>query len=78
MNNFSNASKEIQDMAIYLASLPPEQFTLLAFTLGYVIAPNLTVNQQNSVGNFLILFGQVLLTFNAQSNYIVNLKPSNE
>ena len=41
--------------------------------MGFALAPGLTTNQQNSVGNFIILFGQVLLTFNAQNNYLVNI-----
>ncbi|RCX16894.1 hypothetical protein DFR58_109121 [Anaerobacterium chartisolvens] len=47
-------------------SIPPEQFTLLASVVGFLLAENLDANEQNSLGNFLTLVGQVLMTVASQ------------
>jgi hypothetical protein len=49
-----------------LHDIPPGLFTIIAEILGLYVADNLKLNQQNSVGNWLQLVGQVILTFNAQ------------
>lgn len=67
------AQKELQNFADYLLQLSPEEITLLAFSLAYLTASPLTINQQNTIGNFVILFGQVFLTMNAQHVYLNNL-----
>ena len=77
-HDFSSAKNQIQQMADTLLNLSPQELSLIAFTLGFTISPTLTINQQNSVGNFFILFGQVLLTFNAHGNYLVNLRDPND
>lgn len=51
----------------WLFSLNAYEFTFIATTLGFLISPQLTVNQQNSLGNFFELLGQVILTINAQN-----------
>ena len=56
-----------------LLSLNEYELTVLGCAIGLLIAPTITTNQQNSLGNFFELVGQVLLTVNAQ---IVNLQPS--
>jgi hypothetical protein len=35
------------------------------------------ITQQNAIGNFFILFGQVLVTFNSQNNYLKNINRDN-
>lgn len=75
--DMNSAKNEIKQMADYLLSLSPQELSLLSFVMGFTLSPCLTINQQNAIGNFLILFGQVMLTFNAQSNYLVNLNASN-
>lgn len=47
-------------------NLSPLEFTTLAVFSGYLISCNLTVDEQNSIGNWLELLGQIILTFNAQ------------
>ena len=63
---------EMRQIADNLLQLTPEQFTLLSFSLGYLLATPLTIDQQNTLGNFIILFGQVFLTLNAQKTYVSN------
>ena len=60
-------SKDIVSFSDWLFSLNPYEFSFIAVVFGFVISPNLTVNQQNSLGNFLELTGQVILTINAQA-----------
>lgn len=70
--DMNQAQTDIQNFADYLLQLSPEEMALLAFSLAYILAQPLTVNQQNTIGNFVILFGQVFLTMNAQQVYINN------
>ena len=56
-----------------LLSLNEYELTVLGCAIGLLLAPTITVNQQNSLGNFFELIGQVLLTVNAQ---IINNQPS--
>ena len=36
----------------WLSTLNPYEFTLVATIIGFIISPSLTLNQQNSIGNF--------------------------
>ena len=56
-----------------LLSMNEYELTILGFAIGMFIAPMLTTNQQNSLGNFFELIGQTLLTVNAQT---INLQPA--
>ena len=56
-----------------LLSLNEYELTILGFAIGTLLAPTITINQQNSLGNFFELIGQTLLTINAQA---VNLQPN--
>ncbi|TCO76858.1 hypothetical protein [Marinisporobacter balticus] len=47
-------------------NLPPEQFTLLAYLVGALLAQNLDSDEQNSLGNFVEAVGQAILTIAAQ------------
>lgn len=57
-----------------LFSLNAYEFSLLGTVIGFAIAPTLTVNQQNSLGNFFELIGQIILTINAQNTTLLQLK----
>lgn len=46
--------------------LPAEVMTALGAVAGYALAGELTVNQMNVLGNFLMLTGQILETIAAQ------------
>lgn len=50
-----------------LFSLSAIEFNLLATVIGFAITPTLTTNEQNSLGNFFTLIGQILMTANAQN-----------
>lgn len=56
-----------------LLSLNSYELTILGTSIGLLIAPTITINQQNSLGNFFELLGQILLTINAQE---INLQPT--
>lgn len=51
----------------WLFSLSAYEFTIMGAALGLIIAKPLTINQQNSLGNFFELVGQIILTINAQA-----------
>lgn len=50
--------------------LPPTQFTVLSSLLGLLLAQNLDLNQQNSLGNFIESLGQTILAFAAQGQLL--------
>ena len=58
-NNFSSFKN-------WIFSLSVLDFTIDATTIAIIMSQNLNQNQQNSVGNFFFLIGQVLITMNAQ------------
>lgn len=62
--------EKIIDFANYLLNLTPNEITLLASFLGLFFSQFLTPNQQNVLGNFFELMGQVLITMGAQGQYI--------
>lgn len=53
-----------------LFDLSPKTFTLLATIIGYMLIDDLTVSEQNSLGNFLMLVGQILETNASQAAVI--------
>lgn len=68
--DFSN----IKDFGSWILNLSPFEFTTLGTIVGYLIASVLSIQEQNSVGNWFELVGQIILTFNAQGAN--NLPPS--
>ena len=65
---------EIKSFANWINSLTPLEFKTLGTLIGYLISSVLTVQEQNSIGNWFELVGQIILTFNAQGSN--NLPPS--
>lgn len=63
-------SQDFNDIAKWLNSLNAYEFTLIATGIGVIIAKGLTINQQNSVGNFFEQVGQTLLTIGAQNQTV--------
>ena len=61
---FSN----IKDFGKWISELTPLEFTTIGTIIGYLISSVLTVQEQNSVGNWFELVGQIILTFNAQES----------
>lgn len=70
--NCNSDTTEIASFADWLMTLTPFEFTTLGTIIGYIISYNLTINQQNSIGNWLELVGQIVLTFNAQGSGQIN------
>ena len=62
-------------------NINPQLFSILAVAVGAAIVDDFDVNEQNSIGNWVILVGQYLLTYAAQQaliegridNYNVNI-----
>ncbi|MFI3260386.1 MAG: hypothetical protein R3Y13_01560 [bacterium] len=63
--NFIN--NDFKKFSSGLFALSAFEFNLLATIIGFAITPTLTTNEQNSLGNFFALVGQVLMTANAQN-----------
>ncbi len=68
-----DAQNDFQKLANCLLSLSAEELTLLTFSLAYTVSIPLTTDQQGTIGNTFILFGQVLLSMNAQRNYLSDI-----
>lgn len=45
-----------------LPNVPPKIFSLSAVAVGYLLIDDLTANEQNALGNWLMLTAQVLCT----------------
>lgn len=45
-----------------LPNISPKLFTLSASTIGFILLDDLTANEQNALGNWLMLVAQVLCT----------------
>ena len=61
-------NQDYKSFSKWLFSLNAYEFTLIATVAGFLISPTLTINEQNSLGNFFELLGQVVLTINAQGS----------
>ena len=61
-----------------LLSLPPKQFALLATTFGLLLLDDLSIDQQNALGNFFLSVGQTMLTTAAQEQALQSCKTQNE
>ncbi len=58
----------------WINTLNPYEFASLATLIGLVISPVLSINQQNSLGNFFEQIGQTMLTISAQSQTVKHKK----
>lgn len=45
-----------------LPNIPPKLFSLSAVAIGYLLIDDMTANEQNALGNWLMLIAQVLST----------------
>ena len=64
---------DFKEEARFLHTLDPTEYALVATIIGILISQNLSINEKNSLGNFIIEIGQVMLTIAAQENLMVNL-----
>lgn len=81
MNNDMNGSKNMDKILCdnsCLLSLPPKQFSLLATTFGFLLLDDLSIDQQNALGNFFLTVGQTMLTTAAQEQALQSCNSQNE
>ena len=74
-NSFNNNS--FSDFGNFLNTLDPYEFTIIGVTSAFLIAPALNPNQQNSIGNWLEVVGQTLLTISAQQITVSQAREGN-
>ena len=67
---------DFKEEASFLQSLDPTEYTIVSMIIALLVSSNLSTNEKNSVGNFLIEIGQTLLTIASQENLIANLNHS--
>lgn len=67
-NDFMN--QDFKELATWIYSLNPYEFVIISTLIGLIISPSLTINQQNSLGNFFEQIGQTMLTIAAQSQTV--------
>ena len=69
-NNNSNSNYYgCNDIPNGFQTLHPELFIIIGEILGNIVAGSVPFNVQNSIGNWLQLVGQAILTYNAQQQY---------
>lgn len=73
LEDFIN-SENLKNLSSFILKLTPFEFVSVGTIIGYLLSYNLTVSEQNSLGNWFELVGQIILTFNAQGS--INLPPS--
>ena len=69
MNEFINKldKKQIKSFSHELSKLSPTEFITIGSIIGIFLSNSITPNEQNTLGNFLEMVGQILLTSYAQS-----------
>ncbi len=63
-------SEKLKSLAKWLYTLSPLEISSIGCVIGLIGIETLTVNEQNVIGNFLELIGQILLTSNAQASCV--------
>jgi hypothetical protein len=71
-------NQDYKSFSKWLFSLNAYEFTLIATISGFLISPVLTIDEQNSLGNFFELLGQVILTINAQASTLESTSSNND
>lgn len=66
--------ESLKNLSSIILKLSPFEFVTIGTIIGYLLSVNLTINEQNSLGNWFELVGQIILTFNAQGS--LNIPPS--
>lgn len=64
-------------MKNFLSEINPPTFSLSAIAIGYILSNDLDPSEQNTVGNWFMLIGQVLCT-NAAQQQVVNNNTNNQ
>ncbi len=75
MNNEQN--EKVREFVEYILNLTPNEVGIIAAALGIILSQPLSAMQQNTIGNFFELLGQIILTISAQGQYVNATKDSN-
>lgn len=67
-----------QDNDCGLFSLSPKIFTILSLLIALVLVEDLTSDEQNSLGNFLLSVGQDMLTYSTQASLLQSQKDNED
>lgn len=73
----SYQNNKYKTFASILNSLSPLEFTLIGNIVAWYITLNLTPNEQNSIGNWFEMIGQIMLTYQAQATPSITLQEFN-
>lgn len=76
INDFTNF--DFKTLSSILKSIPPLEFGLLGGVIGVIISAPLNSAELNSLGNFLQLISQVMLTIQAQIELVTPSYPLRE
>ena len=71
-NDFIN--QDFSTLAKWIYNFNGYEFTLVATLIAFLIAPGMSINEQNALGNFFEQMGQTLLTIAAQNQTIKHKK----
>lgn len=63
-------------MESFPPNINPELFSVIACIVGYIVEDDFNANELNSIGNWIILVGQFMLTTAAQQQ-LINARYSN-
>ncbi len=63
---------DYKNMSRFLFSFSGNEFGIIGAIVGYLICQNLDIDEQNSLGNFFELIGQIILAIAAQNQVISN------
>ena len=66
INKFKN--EDISSYSQILSNLSPLEFISLGCIISIIISQSINPNEQNTIGNFLEMVGQILLTSYAQAS----------
>lgn len=64
-------------MAKFTSNVDASTFTISAFLIGYLLLDDLDPAEQNSIGNWFMMIGQVLCTNSAQQQVLNNKNNTN-
>lgn len=69
-NNNTNSAEGCDDIPLGFQDLNPQLFIIVGEMIGDVMAGNLPFNMQNAIGNWFMLIGQAIVTYNSQQQYL--------
>lgn len=77
-NNSFNDNGMEDSLSSCFFKMSPKQLVLLSSLVGILLIDNLDLNQQNSLGNFIVDVGQAILTAAAQGQLLKSSESQND